>query len=292
MNWAQPDVQQAAARLRFVFENREKARATDAEAGLNLRHRYAPEAVGQQAKSRLLYLLQRTNPTRWRQIQAAQRSRPDSPPVPIPGDWFDEQYFELGIKSNWDEGYQWPRFEALFRDTASFLGEIFPGVRSFLDAGCAKGFLVKALREKGYDAHGFDFSPWAINHAEPAARPWLTLAGADQYTPEAPCDVLLAFHLLAHLSEQQAADFLKRARAWTRVGVLAVTPLWESVTTDKADDRDLSHITRRPRAWWHQLFLNAGWRQDAMHRILEQTCQRHPLPARMGWQVFLYSPGD
>ena len=67
--------------------------------------------------------------------------------LPIPGDWYDADYFEHGLKSNWDRGYTWPLFKGVFEDTARYLEEMFPEAASFLDVGCAKGFLVKALRE-------------------------------------------------------------------------------------------------------------------------------------------------
>ena len=42
--------------------------------------------------------------------------------------------------------------------------------KTVLDAGCAKGFLVAALRERGVDASGFDLSEVAIAEA-PETRP-------------------------------------------------------------------------------------------------------------------------
>jgi 2-polyprenyl-3-methyl-5-hydroxy-6-metoxy-1,4-benzoquinol methylase len=291
MHWAEPDVAEAAAKLRYVFKNQEKARGDAREAAEQLRRRFSLDEIGRQAKTRLMDLLQRTNRTRWQQVRSAEREARPDPPVPIPAEWFDEDYFELGIKSNWEGGYQWSLFQGLFRDTAVFLNELFPDARSFIDAGCAKGFLVKALRERGMDARGFDASPWAINHAEPDVKAYLSLAGAGEYMPGGECDLLLAFHLFAHLTEEQAVQFLTRARAWTRTGILAVIPLWDEPVAHAHGDRDLSHVTRRPRAWWHERFLAAGWRQDGLHRIIEQSCRRHPLPSRMGWQVFLYSPG-
>ena len=57
------------------------------------------------------------------------------PPVPIPASWYNADYFEHGLTSNWKNGYQWDQFQGLFRDTASFVVESFPGASSFLDAG-------------------------------------------------------------------------------------------------------------------------------------------------------------
>ena len=38
-----------------------------------------------------------------------------------------------------------------------------------LDVGCARGYLVEALRELGVDAHGCDVSRYAVEHAAPGA---------------------------------------------------------------------------------------------------------------------------
>ncbi|MES1262497.1 MAG: hypothetical protein ABUS49_12250, partial [Acidobacteriota bacterium] len=84
----------------------------------------------------------------------------------------------------------------------------------------------------------------------------------------------------------QALDFLTHARGWTSGGMLAVISL-----SQPPEGRDLSHVSLHGRDWWHQLFLKAGWRQDPLHAAFETACQRHSLPAKMGWEVFLYSPG-
>jgi ADP-heptose:LPS heptosyltransferase len=285
MRWAEPDLGEAARRLRWVYENKEEAREKSAAAAIPLQHRHAPETIGEIAKTRLLQLLERNNQPRWQQHQAAVRKSPVRPPQPIPGNWYDADYFEHGVKSNWNGGYQWRNFQGLFQDTAAFLATLFPHASSFVDAGCAKGFLVKALRALGKDAWGFDSSPWAIQHAVEGAEPFLQSASAESIQFNRHFDFTLAFDLLSHLTEEQAMEFLTHARDWTTTGLLAVIPLSQA-----PDGRDLSHISLHGREWWHQLFLRAGWRQDALHAALENACQRHALPARVGWDIFLYSP--
>jgi len=288
MRWAEPDFNEATRRLRWVYDNRDTARESARAASAPLRERYAPEAVGEVARERLLDLLKRTARPRWQQLRSLRSCVPDPPPCPIPGDWYDADYFEHGIKSNWEDGYNWSAFQGLFRETAAFLNCMFPEAESFLDAGCAKGFLVKCLRDAGKQAWGFDSSPWAISHAVEAAAPFLRVAAAESAQWDRAFDFTLALDLFSHLTEDQAAATLARARAWTRVGLLAAIQLGDGAPT--ATGRDLSHVTLRNRAWWHELFLHSGWRKDPLHCMIERACQRHPLPARMGWQIFLYSP--
>jgi hypothetical protein len=116
-------------------------------------------------------------------------------------------------------------------------------------------------------------------------QPFLRLAGAESFEPDRRFDITLAFDLLSQLTEDQALAFLTRAREWTSNGILAVISLSQPGT-----GQDLSHISLHGREWWHGMFLRAGWRQDALHEALEAACQRHALPAKMGWEVFLYSP--
>jgi len=225
-------------------------------------------------------------------ISQSERRRSLIPPIPIPGEWYDQDYFENGLKSNWGQGYSWTIFSSLFKETAEFMTEFFAEAESFLDIGCAKGFLVRALRETGRESFGFDHSRWAIDRADESAKPFLRLAGVDEVSFDRQFDVLLAFSILESLTEEQVHRFLSRARGWTRQAIFAtITTLTEPAECSSMNscDRDLSHITMRSREWWQEAFLHAGWRQDHTHRIAQQFCQNHPLILKMGWQVYLFA---
>lgn len=293
MRWAEPDFAHAAELMRCVYEGRDEARARAARGAVRLKEKFSLEAVGRAARENLVELLGRTQPGRFRRAEIVGSARPLAPDVPVPGEWYDAKYFEHGIKSNWARGYSWRQFEGLFRQTASFITEVFPEAGSFLDAGCAKGFLVRALRDAGKDCRGFDHSAWAIEQTEEAIKPFVTRAGVDDFVFGHDYDALLAFSLLESLTEDQIDRFLARARTHTRQALCAVISSFETETeaeTYRRASRDLSQITLRPRAWWHERFLAAGWRQDALHRVAARACQRHELPRRMGWKAFVYAP--
>jgi 2-polyprenyl-3-methyl-5-hydroxy-6-metoxy-1,4-benzoquinol methylase len=294
MRWAEPDVAEASRALREVHADRLALPARAASAAAKACEAYSLERVGTTAAARLMELLHDRNRQRWRAIQL--KVRPDAldPTPPIDGDWYDEDYFELGVKSNWIGGYGWNAFASLFRETAAYVTEMFPEAASFLDAGCAKGFLVRCLREAGRESWGVDHSGWAIDHADRATQPFLTRAAVDEMTFDRQIDVLLAFDLLSHLTESQAERFLTRARPWTRGALLATIASFDD-DGDRArhaasDDRDRSHVTMRLRSWWHELFLKTGWRLDPLQRLGAERCRTHPLPRRMGWKVYAYSP--
>ncbi len=99
--------------------------------------------------------------------------------------------------------------------------------------------------------------------------------------------------ILESLTEEQVRLVLPRARAWARQAFFATIPTSDPSLSDDphSEDRDLSHITMRPRGWWRERFEEAGWRQDFIHRRFESECQKQPLPLRMGWTVYVFSPG-
>jgi ADP-heptose:LPS heptosyltransferase/2-polyprenyl-3-methyl-5-hydroxy-6-metoxy-1,4-benzoquinol methylase len=293
MRWADPDLTHATQHMRWVYEHRDMVREQAAKAAENMQQAYSLESIGAMAKERLCQLLKRTQPHRWQCLDTRERASQLNPPIPIPGEWYDEDYFETGLKSNWDRGYTWSLFSGLFRETAAFLTSIFSEATSYLDIGCAKGFLVRALREYGKECWGFDHSPWAIEHVEEAVKPFVMQASTDDVSFDHPFDILVAFEILEELTESQIFSFLSRCRAWTRTAIVATIPSFpseEDARLYKKDDKDLSHITMRTPQWWHEAFLGIGWRQDDLHRIVERLCQNHELPKRMGWKVYVYSP--
>ena len=293
MHWAEPDTAHAAELMRAVRTRPDEFCKRSAAAAKRLVDDFSLDQIGKHARRRLTELLRRTDNAKWERLAHAHGSGPLRAPVPIPGNWFDADYFEYGLKSNWTNGYHWRDFAGLFRDTAQYLVAMFPEATSFLDAGCAKGFLVRALRELGKDAWGFDHSAWALERAEELARPFLKLGDTATVEFDRPFDLLLAFSFFESLTENQAEEFLRRSRAWTRHGLVAVILLCDSEEAKsalRAADADLSHITLQNREWWHALALQAGWKQDTLHRSLQRLCQENPLPMRMGWQLFVYAP--
>jgi 2-polyprenyl-3-methyl-5-hydroxy-6-metoxy-1,4-benzoquinol methylase len=292
MRWAEPDLTHAAEQMRWVYANRESAREQAAEAAHSMQQSYSLEVVGALARERLRQLLKHTQPHNWERLDRSARIHQLRPVIPIPAGWYDEDYFEHGLKSNWDQGYTWPLFGGLFQETAAFLNSSFSEATSYLDIGCAKGFLIRTLHELGQECWGFDYSQWAIEHAEECARPFIMQASVDDISYDRQFDVLVALSIFESLTESQALSFLCRARAWTRQALFATIPSFQQEEEEfsRKDNHDLSHITIKSRQWWHELFLRAGWRQDYLHRVAERMFQAHSLPTKMGWKVYVYAP--
>ena len=72
---------------------------------------------------------------------------------------YDQYYYLTSCGVPYERTEHWLNF---FQGIAEqIISDIEP--KTVLDAGCAKGFLVEALRDKGVDAFGIDISKYAIS---------------------------------------------------------------------------------------------------------------------------------
>ena len=184
------------------------------------------------------------------------------------------------------------------RATAAFLALVFGPGRT-LEAGCALGLLVKALRGLGVEAEGFDFSRWCVENAHPAAKPWVRWGDVlDLARPDRPYDLVLALDILEHVPPASVPRMLANlAGALAPGGALfTVVPAYgpnafgselyplqyEEWRRDAAagipfrniplDDKGrphLGHLTHAAIPWWEAAFRKAGLRRlGAVERIL------------------------
>lgn len=76
--------------------------------------------------------------------------------------------------------------------------------KKVLEVGCAKGFIVKDLRDAGVDAYGLDVSSYAISQCEPGMSTYLTVGDARTALAgyaRNEFDVLLTFRFLECISD-------------------------------------------------------------------------------------------
>lgn len=120
--------------------------------------------------------------------------------------------------------------------------------QKLLDAGCSAGEVVRQLRRRGVDAHGFDLCPDLDAIAYPEARPFVRQGGvtAIPYGPEDGFDTLTAFDVFEHVPESQLPAMIDE---FARLGVRRVIAL-----IALSEFQYLGHITLRPLHWWDQQF--------------------------------------
>lgn len=113
-----------------------------------------------------------------------------------------------------------------------------------LDAGCAGGLLVRELRRRGVDAHGFDHCPDLERIVVPEARSFVRRGGVTNipYGPEDGFDTLVCIDVFEHVPEDRIPAMVAE---FDRIGVRHL-----AVHISHTELEHFGHITLRPLSWW------------------------------------------
>lgn len=174
-------------------------------------------------------------------------------------DLYGELYYDSCLSLRTDGGgpppvpYRWgePVWEEFFTRLA---GEIVDRLhpRTVLDAGCAIGFLVKSLRDRGVKAEGFDSSAWAISQVIKDARPFCRVASiTDEIVHD--YDLITCIEVVEHVTPKEAAAAVANLCRHGRAVLFSSTP-------DHFDE--VTHINVHPPDHWAGLFADQGFYRD------------------------------
>jgi hypothetical protein len=130
--------------------------------------------------------------------------------------------------------------------------------KTALDAGCAIGLLVEALRDRGVDAEGIDFSEFAIARSRDDVRSHLTI-GSVTDPLQRRYDLITCFEVLEHLSPQDADKAIANLCAFTDDLVVSSTPM---------HFRDPTHTNIHPQEFWTERFARHGFIRDVDYDAL------------------------
>lgn len=149
--------------------------------------------------------------------------------------------------------YRWGEtiWEGFFSNVAaSIVDRLHPA--TVVDAGCGIGFLVKALRDFGIDADGFDNSTWAISQIPEALRPFCRLGTVTEELNR-DVDLVTCIEVLEHVSPNDAAIAVANFCRHGRAVLFSSTPEhFEEVT----------HVNVHPPDYWAALFAEQGFYRE------------------------------
>lgn len=138
---------------------------------------------------------------------------------------------------------------------ASFFGGVADKIvkllrpRRVFDAGCAHGFLVEALWDRGVQAWGRDISSFAISQARSDIKSFVS-QGSISEPIEGLYDLVICIEVLEHMSEAEA---LQSIAAMTDS---APQILFSSSPTDLDEP---THVNVKPLRWWLDRFADVGF---------------------------------
>jgi SAM-dependent methyltransferase len=214
-------------------------------------------------------------------------------------------------------------------DVAAYLVWRFLPGRHTLDAGCALGFVVEALRELDLDAEGVDVSFYAVDHATAGARGHVRQGSLLARLPfdDVTFDVVSALETLEHHPPDSIPTALAELRRVCRGYLLATIPSfgpnengpggwyngkvrdsrlahyqqlpdtyegpvpYDDLERDTEGDPIEGHLTIASFGWWTKQFEGAGF-----ERCGEIERRIHPHLARFGltkyWSLYVLRVPD
>jgi len=123
---------------------------------------------------------------------------------------------------------------------------------SVLDAGCAMGMVVEALRDRGVEAFGVDISEYAIENARSDVRPFCRVGSILDPFPRR-YDLIVCIEVLEHLGVRDAERAVANFVEFTDDVLFSSTP---------KDFKETTHFNVQPPEWWAELFARHGFYRD------------------------------
>jgi len=204
---------------------------------------------------------------------------------------YTEDYYLRGKQagiSNY-ENYRWleePTM-ALARRVLEVMEISQPMGMTFLDYGCARGYLVKALRRLGLGATGCDISQWAIENCDPEVVGYVAKEPAFKHYDHIWCKDV-AEHMEPHELSRILDWMLKAAQK----SILFIVPLARGggqFNLDNGwyvrdeDNQDKTHVIRWTLEQWMEFMWGCGiggneWQLQGSWHVpgLKPTSLSHP----------------
>ena len=175
-------------------------------------------------------------------------------------EFFDENYYENGIQSDKSlyQNFRW--IPELTIPLAHHIIQNIPISKheTVMDFGCAKGYLVQALRLLGVDAYGVDISNYAIDKATKETSEFVKLIKPFD-EDFLFCDVLLCKDILEHIPYEFLDTQLNILRNKC-TKIFAIIPLGlGGKYIIPAYELDKSHYIRESEKWWEAKFNSVGF---------------------------------
>ncbi len=179
---------------------------------------------------------------------------------------YDREYFESGVVTGVSGYMNYSWMPELTLRMVHYLIRHLPieSDQTILDYGCAKGFVVKALRILDYEAYGVDLSEYAIERADGEVRDFCKLVTGcgDPTIFERRYNWMIAKDVFEHIAEDELRTLLGSATVYVE-RIFAVIPLAADNSSGAyivpEYDRDATHVIAKTGKWWQALFEQAGW---------------------------------
>ena len=165
-----------------------------------------------------------------------------------PSSYYDSYYYANCCGRPYEHNEIWLSFFGSIADR--IIQDIQP--RTVFDAGCAMGFLVECLRQRGVEAWGVDISEYAIQNVQPDIRPYCWVGSVMDPFPQR-YDLIVCIETLEHLMPQDAQKAVQNLCLHTDDILFSSTPY---------DFEEATHFNVQSPDYWAELFARFDFIHD------------------------------
>ncbi len=164
---------------------------------------------------------------------------------------YDQNYYAHHLGIPYERNDHWLNFFGKVADR--IVATLNP--RTVLDVGCAFGFLVEALRDRGVDAIGTDVSEYAISQVGGSAVGHCSVVSGLEPI-EGRFDLITCVEVIEHLDADDGRTLLANMVAASDRILLSSTP---------HDYAEPTHLNVRPVEYWAELMAEHGMFRNVDH---------------------------
>ncbi|MFT3934289.1 MAG: methyltransferase domain-containing protein [Chitinophagaceae bacterium] len=163
-------------------------------------------------------------------------------------DFYDRYYYLTSCGRPYDDRQSWERS---FGDMADrIIKDLHP--KTVMDVGCAYGYLVAALRDRGVEAYGIDISDYAISQVREDIKPYCKATSI--LTPLTQSyDLIICIEVIEHLQPEAARNAIENLCLSSNNIIFTSTP---------SDFKEATHFNVQPTEYWVRLFGNYSFYRD------------------------------
>jgi SAM-dependent methyltransferase len=167
------------------------------------------------------------------------------------GNQFGSYYYRHDCGIPYERNEHWMTFFGAIAD--SIIRQLKPA--SVLDAGCAMGFLVEALRQRGVEAWGVDVSEYAISQVHESVRDYCRVASLADPLPRR-YDLITCVEVIEHIPATETDKVVANLCDATDRLLLSTSPL---------DYSEPTHVNVQPPEAWSAALAREGFLRDLDH---------------------------
>lgn len=161
---------------------------------------------------------------------------------------YDAHYYAHDCGEVYERNEKWLNFFGAIAER--IVSDIAP--HTVLDAGCAMGFLVECLRERGVEAFGVDISDYAIQNVYPTIKPYCRVGSIAHSLPQ-KYDLIVSIEVLEHIPREEAEQAIINLCQYTDDILFSSTPF---------DYKEVTHLNVHAPEYWAEQFARQGFIRD------------------------------